>query len=650
MKKRAMLALLASLFAVLALGCDCQGTLDESGDAQVMPEDGAAPPIEGLMSLRVEPADATIVIDGTTPATQDYRAFGTFADGSERDVTASVQFALTNRSLGTFSGATFRSGVTFGGRTRVRAQAGFVTAEAALTIVLRRTTSIPPASGDPLPADPGSLFGGAEDTSRAPTLVYPNDGVVLPPNLGRIEIHWLRGASSNTLFEVAFENDVTDVRAYVRCERPEGVRDDGCIWEPSGDAWRWIATTNAGGDPLTVQVRATDDAGGGVGTSSTIAMRFARDPLMGTIYYWTVSDGGRIMRYDFGAAAGEAERVMGPELAQNGRCVGCHALSPDGTKLVGSVGGQNNGGMILMDLATFTPLQNESRDSDHILQFASFSPDGNEMVGVYGDDRDLPTYGDLLLFDTRCTPDTMGTCGTITSQVDLGDGEASHPAWSPDGTRIAYTDVGEHNTSQRPWHGAIAYVERAADGTWSDPATLVPRGDGLNRYNPAWSPDSSFLVFDESTCPGGDVSDIDCDGDTDPTATMQAVPRDGGTPVVLARAQAPGVLDDARPHASTFPRFAPFTFVLDDGEFGTHRVVYLSFSSTRRYGLRETLPSSGDESDRGTWLWMSALDADAATDGADPSYPAFVLPFQDLATSNHIAVWTTAAVGEPPLN
>ncbi len=646
MKKNALLAL-ACLYAALAAGCECQGTLGSSRDASTQP-DGAPPPIDGLMSLRVEPADATVVIEGTTPATQDYQAFGTFEDGSERDVTASVVFTSSNRALGAFSGASVHSGVTFGGRTRVQAQAGFVTADTGLTVVLRRTASIPPASGDPVPADPGSLFTGADDASRAPTLVYPNDGVVLPPNLGRIEIHWLRGPAENTLFEVAFQNDVTDVRAYVRCERPAGVQDDGCIWEPSGDVWTWIATTNAGSDPLNVRVRATSDAGGAVGSSGSVAMRFARDPLMGTIYYWTVSDGGRIMRYDFGAAAGAAERVMGPELAQSGRCVGCHALSPDGTKLVGSVGGQNLGGMILMDLATFTPLNNQSTDSDHILQFASFSPDGNEMVGVYGDDTSLPTYGDLLLFDTECTTATMATCGTITDQIDL-DGEASHPAWSPDGTRIAYTDVGQHNTSQRPLHGAIGYVERSGDGSWGAPTTLVPRADGVNRYNPSFAPDSSVLVFTESTCPGGDISSMDCDADTDPTATMQAVPRDGGAPVVLARAQAAGALDSG-PHAHTFPRFAPFTFVLDAGEFGTHRIVYLSFSSTRHYGLRQPAPSPGDESDRGTWLWMAAIDPDAATSGTDPSFPAFALPFQVLDTSNHIAVWTTQSVGIPPLN
>jgi hypothetical protein len=36
----------------------------------------------------------------------------------------------------------------------------------------------------------------------------------------------------------------------------------------------------------------------------------------------------------------------------------------------------------------------------------------------------------------------------------------------------------------------------------------------------------------------------------------------------------------------------------------------------------------------------------AAQDGKDPSFPAFVLPFQDLETDNHTAQWAEAALGE----
>jgi hypothetical protein len=640
---------MAALAVILfASGCDCEGTLDPGRDGSI--EDaGPLPPIEELRSLRIEPEDAVLVIDGPTPARQTYRAFGTYADGLERELTDGVSFALrSTRPIGSFARNQFTSGTAFGGRARVETQAGTVAAQTSLTLVLRRTREVEPTSGEPIPTNPASLFMGAEDPERAPRLVYPNDGVVIPPNLGRMEIHWLRGSPENTLFEIAFTNEVTDVRAYARCERPAGVTDEGCIWEPSGETWTWIAYSNAGGAPLNVQVRGTDDAGSAVGTSATLGMRFARDELRGTIYYWTVSDGGRIMRYDFGASAGAAEPVMGPETTTSGRCVGCHALSPDGTKLVGSVGGQNNGGMILMDLETFTPLRNQSAAGDRVLQFASFAPDGNTMVGVYGDDRALPVYGDLLLFDTHCTPDTMDTCGVMTGRIRLGGREASHPDWSPDGTRIAFTDVGRHNTSQRPLHGGISYVEREGDG-WSGPRELVPRADGRNRYNPAHAPDSSFVVYNESVCPDGNTASRDCNADTDPSATMYAVPRAGGTPVALGRAQQRGALDDTDRLANTFPRFAPFLFVLDGGDLGMRRITWLSFSSTRRYGLREQLPSSSGESDRGTWVWVTAVDPEAVNDGVDPSFPAFVLPFQDLGTSNHIAVWTTESVGVPPI-
>jgi hypothetical protein len=38
---------------------------------------------------------------------------------------------------------------------------------------------------------------------------------------------------------------------------------------------------------------------------------------------------------------------------------------------------------------------------------------------------------------------------------------------------------------------------------------------------------------------------------------------------------------------------------------------------------------------------MFAIDP-SGVGAADPSFPAFCLPFQDLKTSNHIAQWTTS--------
>src|SRR5690606_40730750 len=61
-------------------------------------------------------------------------------------------------------------------------------------------------------------------SSALPLLVYPNDGVVVPPNLRELEIHFVRQHRTDDLFEISFTNAITDVRVFLRCGLPDGVR------------------------------------------------------------------------------------------------------------------------------------------------------------------------------------------------------------------------------------------------------------------------------------------------------------------------------------------------------------------------------------------------------------------------------------------
>ena len=100
--------------------------------------------------------------------------------------------------------------------------------------------------------------------ARAPTLVYPNDGALVPPNLGRLEVHFRRDASTD-VFELTFSSATTDVTVYVSCVEEVG---GGCIVRPNEQAWSIIAGSNRGTDPVTIRLRAASAAGGAIGVAA----------------------------------------------------------------------------------------------------------------------------------------------------------------------------------------------------------------------------------------------------------------------------------------------------------------------------------------------------------------------------------------------
>ena len=177
---------------------------------------------------------------------------------------------------------------------------------------------------------------------------------------------------------------------------------------------------------------------------------------------------------------------------------------------------------------------------------------------------------------------------------------------------------------------------------------LVPSQLGKNRYYPAIAPDGNLLVYDESTCTNGtptagQPADKSCDADTDATATIMFTSLQGTTPIPLGNANAPGVADmGATALTNSFPKWAPFIENLDE----QGQLIWLTFSSTRQYGLRTPpAPADTDETTKGTLIWMVGVRPSIG--GGDPSFTAFCLPFQDITTSNHIAQWTKVFIQGP---
>jgi hypothetical protein len=633
--------------------------------------DGGLPDAGPLTSLDLEPQNAVLTINGTQAASASYTLKASFQGGAVRDVTSLALLSVTDSSVGTISGGTFTSDVQKGGQTQVTAQYQGVSVATNVTVVKKAsfTSTSGTATGGPLPADPSAPFNGPADASRAPTLVYPNDGVLVPPNLGQLEFHFLPGSAQNTLFRVQFENATTAVTVYLRCGAPDAtrvVKTPGCVYVPEPNVWSALAETNRGGDPVMVSVQGTDDAGSAVGSSGTIHLSFSQADLHGGLYYWTTSgvplpDGGSlqtaIMRFDFAGTQSAAQRYIDPVSTGqasaynqgNVSCLGCHALSHDGSKMVAEVNGQNDGRTLLWSVADAGALVPFPTSSSSV--FESWNPDGSQYVSADFDNGNPA----LRIIDGN----TGGVLSTLTATGTSGN-PADHPDWSPDGQRIVYVKIGDTSytsnpgdtggTEQRMHKGALELISQLPDGGWSAPSELVPAAAGLNHYYPAFSPDNRFIVYDQSKCTGsGSGGDISCNADTDPTATLYALWLDGGSPVLLSAANTPGPLDrlsDGGVQSSltdSFPKWSPF--INQRTHDANSQVMWLTFSSTRRFGVYSP-PSAGGEAQLGveTFVWMAAIDPSKVAGGQDPSYPAFVLPFQDFTTSNHIAQWATQVV------
>jgi hypothetical protein len=178
------------------------------------------------------------------------------------------------------------------------------------------------------------------------------------------------------------------------------------------------------------------------------------------------------------------------------------------------------------------------------------------------------------------------------------------------------------------------------NGSWGAPKPLVDAVDGQNHYYPAVAPDNETLIYNESTCPpGAGTYAKDCNADTDPSAKLWVtrLPPAPVRPLELGLANAPGVADNgATDLTNSFPKWAPFVFQLSE----ERKLLWFTVSSTRQYGLRPPPPGANGESAKGTLIWMIGIDPNNLVTNQDPSYAGFVLPFQDITTSNHIAQWT----------
>jgi hypothetical protein len=596
------LGLVLSGSVVMAFAFACGSSKDRGFDDGTTGPGGAnGPPLVADDTIAVEPPDAVLdVEDGQPPPTEGYHAFLVHKDGSRDDITAAASFHVDThpgQTYGTFAGPTFTAAANGVGQTIVHADYQAHSGQTGLTLRLKKVII---AAG--APSDAEAKFGGANDTNRAPTLVYPPDGVMVPPNMNEIEWQYQPG-DGNDLFELGVTGALLSLKVYFACNAIGG----GCGYAPDPTVWNIVAAAGRGTDPLSYVIRGTSKAGGtSVGASLPRSIAFGEEDILGGLYYWNAG-AGATMRYEFGVSGQKAETYMDAVKAGGAQCVGCHELSRDGERISLGLGIPGPAAFKVFDVGT------------RALVFGSGGAQGGDGSNFFS----FSSADDQIVVSSGVTVGLKDAKTGAVLQDKIDDG--AMPDMSPDGTSVVYA---KPKTAPPCFPGACGmpgvseaslYVATKNGATYGNPQVLVAAG-GQNAYYPSYSPDGKWVIFNRASV-GNDAQGNPKSSYDAPDATVWAIAKAGGTPVALAKATSA--------NGDSWPKW-----MQRDQAYRGRRIMWVTFSSRRAYGLRAPAGKTAQ-------IWMAAFDPDAAAAGKDPSFSAFWLPFQDSASGNHIAQWVT---------
>lgn len=569
--------------------------------------DGGPPfdsgPRAEITGVRIEPASALLEsIDGSMPE-QTFAAVAIYSDGTEGPARGPL-FAIDVLAIGDIDPASgrFVANGLVGGAATVRVEvpspAGGspLSATATVEVTLRRTLYGGGTTPDTATRFAGPLSG---DPGGAAEIVYPLANAVMPQNVYPADIQWLRG-NAGDVFRITLSKPHANVVAYV-AHSGAGF---GNHWLVDIAAWRALAQSD-GDAPMTISVDRYDGTGGTAYSSPPVVMRFARAALTGSVYYWDIA-AGRIIRIDDGTGTGVSFMPRPPAGIDGERCVGCHVVSPTGRYMAGRLGGGDNIGAIFdltVDLTgdpppTVWPISGGTTR----WWFASWSPDETRLIQE--ELRRLQVMDPFTGALVATAGDPLPTVG------------ATHPAWSPDGTAIAYA------ANANDWGGAftsadIGIIPVTGPDTFG-PAGIIHRGadlagsppGGVADSYPSWTPDSNWIAFGHGT---------GCRSE-DRNGALYLMRRDGSGVVRLDRASGGPTAGD-----SFQPRFSPFT---GGGYF------WMSYLTRRDYGNAEV----GTRGRALQQIWVSAI-REAPGGGDDPSEVGYWLPGQSTGSRNISAYW-----------